>query len=121
MAGRTRSYLRRTPTRQGTSSGDTRADSVVESCLSLRRNEGPALSEQDQVVSVDQLRFVDVAQDSFDFRRGLAQDALRLCGAVIDQPARDFPSVGVAAADHFAALEQTFASDDTDRQQALAL
>src|SRR5437016_3348287 len=88
--------------------------------FALRAQPRLRLSEQHQVVSMDELRFVDVAQDCFDFRRGLTQDALRLCGAVTDQAARDFPSVGIAAADHFSALELTFASDDADRQQALA-
>ena len=69
---------------------------------------------------MDKLRFIDVTQGCFDFQRWLTQDALRLCGAVIDQPARDFPPIGIAAADHFSTLELTFASDDADRQQALA-
>ena len=49
------------------------------------------------------------------------QDAARLAGAVIDEPARDFRAVGAAANYCFAALEFTRHFEDADRQQAFAL
>ena len=51
-------------------------------------------TEQHQVVAVDQLGLVDVAQDRLDLRRRLAQDARRFLRAVVDEAARDLASVG---------------------------
>ena len=50
--------------------------------------------KQDEVVAVDQLRLVDIAQDGFDLARRLFQDAAGFGGAVVDEPARDLAPSG---------------------------
>src|SRR5690349_11106293 len=96
--------------------------SALRAAALIRAWDGPAHScEQHEVVAVDELRLVDVAQHRFDFRRRPAHDARRLLRTVIDEAARDFASVGADAADDLAAAEIAADRDDADRQQALAV
>src|SRR4051794_24999834 len=72
----------------------------------IRAWDGPSHScEQHEVVTVDELGLVDVAQHRFDIGRGPAHDSRRLLRAVIDEAARDFASIGTDAADDLAAAE----------------
>ena len=60
----------------------------------LRRRAGaPRSLEQHQVVAVDQLGLVDIAEDRFDLARRPAHDAARLGGGVVHQAARDLAAV----------------------------
>src|ERR1700751_1733933 len=87
-------------------------------CLTRRWLQRPL--EQDQVVAVNQLGLVDIAEQLRDLGGGFSHDALSFGGAVVDEPARNFTSVGVATRHHFAALERAAARNDPNRQQALS-
>src|SRR6476620_5076739 len=76
--------------------------------------------QQNEVISVDQFFVVDVAEDGFDLAAWPAQDALGLGCAVVHQSPRDLAAAGVETADYFAPLEDAFAAQDADWQQALA-
>jgi hypothetical protein len=51
-----------------------------------------AASEQDEIVPVDHLLVVDVAQDRLELDARAALDPNRVLGVVVDQSAGDFPA-----------------------------
>src|SRR5438552_17231723 len=78
------------------------------------------LREQHQIIAVDELGLVDVAQDRFNLGRRLAQNSRCLLRSVVDEPARDLATILREAADDLAASERAGDGDDPDREEALA-
>src|SRR5690606_26179030 len=78
-------------------------------------------SDQHQIIPVDQLVIVPIAEDLGDAGAALAQDPGGFLGAVVDQAPGDLASVFVAAGHQFAPGEVAADGLDPHRQQAAAL
>lgn len=76
--------------------------------------------EQNEVVAVDEFRFVDIAENGLDLGSGFARNKPSFAATVIAEPTGDFPSVRGDTGDYRAAFEFTFGGDDADRQQAFS-
>ena len=76
--------------------------------------------EQDQIVAVDYLGSIGVAEQAFDLLRMLTGNLGDILGAVIGQATGDLTAVGVEQLDGIAALEAAANMGDADRQQAAA-
>ena len=70
--------------------------------------------EQNQIVAVDQFRFINIAEQAFDFRCRLAGDQTRFAAAVVTQTARDFLAIRADAGDGGAALKFALDRDNAD-------
>ena len=61
--------------------------------------------QQYQIVSVDQFRFIDIAEDGFDLAARFFGDEAGFVGAVVDQAARDVVAVAVEEGDDRAVVK----------------
>ena len=69
---------------------------------------------------MNQFRFIHISQDVFDFVAGVANDAARFIGTVIDQATGDVRAAFVENGNDRAALEFAADAGGTDGKQALA-